>query len=122
MNNNQKGALLIILAGTCWGVISIFINYLSDAGLGTMQISFIRQMISVALFALIVLIRDPQKFRIRFRDLGLIMLCGLINGVMFIYPSERSKEAAKTSMPWVVIGSAVALGAVALSKSITAGF
>ncbi len=83
MNNNQKGALLIILAGTCWGVISIFINYLSDAGLGTMQISFIRQMISVALFALIILIRDPQKFRIRFRDLGLIMLCGLINGVMF---------------------------------------
>ena len=75
--------MLVILAGTCWGVISIFINYLSDAGLGTMQISFIRQMISVALFALIILIRDPQKFRIRFRDLGLIMLCGLINGVMF---------------------------------------
>ena len=54
--------------------------------------------------------------------IAIVAVALLINGVMFIYPSERSKEAEKTSMPWVVIGSAVALGAVALSKSITAGF
>ena len=83
MDDNRKGALLIILAGTCWGVISIFINYLSDAGLGEMQISFLRQLFAVLVFALIILVRDRAKFRIPLKDLGLLMLVGLVNGVMF---------------------------------------
>ena len=83
MDDNRKGALLIILAGTCWGVISIFINYLSAAGLGEMQISFLRQFFAALVFCLIVFIRDRSKFRISGRDLWLIMLVGLINGVVF---------------------------------------
>ena len=83
MSDNRKGALLIILAGTCWGVISIFINYLSAAGLGEMQISFLRQFFAVLVFALIILTRDRSKFRIPLKDLGLIMLVGFINGVLF---------------------------------------
>ena len=83
MDNNRKGALLIILAGTCWGVISIFINYLSAAGLGEMQISFLRQLFAVLVFALILLIRDRSRFRIPVKDLGLLMIVGLVNGVMF---------------------------------------
>ena len=83
MDNNRKGALLIILAGTCWGVISIFINYLSAAGLGEMQISFLRQFFAVLVFALVILTRDRTKFRIPVKDLGLIMLVGFINGVLF---------------------------------------
>lgn len=83
MDNNKKGALLIILAGTCWGMISIFINYLSAAGLGEMQISFLRQMFAAAVMALIVFVRDRSKFRIAPRDLWLLMLVGLINGVVF---------------------------------------
>ena len=83
MDDNRKGALLIILAGTCWGVISIFINYLSAAGLGEMQISFLRQLFAVLVFALIILTHDRSKFRIPAKDLTLIMLVGLINGVVF---------------------------------------
>ena len=83
MSDNKRGALLIILAGTCWGVISIFINYLSAAGLGEMQISFLRQFFAVLVFALIILSRDRSKFRIPLKDLGLIMLVGFINGVLF---------------------------------------
>ena len=83
MDNNRKGALLIILAGTCWGVISIFINYLSAAGLGEMQISFLRQFFAVLVFALVILTRDRATFRIPVKDLGLLLLVGFINGVLF---------------------------------------
>ena len=83
MSDNRKGALLIILAGTCWGVISIFINYLSAAGLGEMQISFLRQFFAVLVFALIIFARDRSKFRMPLKDLGLIILVGFINGVLF---------------------------------------
>ena len=83
MDDNRKGALLVILAGTCWGVISIFINYLSAAGLGEMQISFLRQLFAVLVFALVILVRDRSKFRILLKDLALLMLVGFINGVLF---------------------------------------
>ena len=46
----------------------------------------------------------------------------LVLGIMMIYPSESSKEKAKNAVPWVVIGSAVAMGAVTIAKAITSGF
>ena len=79
----NKGAILVILAGACWGSISIYIKYLDAAGLGTMQISFLRQMFSAMVFGLIILARDRSKFRIEPKNLWLIMLVGLINGVVF---------------------------------------
>ena len=46
----------------------------------------------------------------------------LVLGIMMIYPSESSKEKVKNAVPWVVIGSAVAMGAVTIAKAITSGF
>ena len=83
ISNNTKGALLVILAGACWGSISIFINYLSAAGLSELQIAFLRQTFASLVLVLIVFMRDRSRFRIQPRDLGLLMLCGLINGVIF---------------------------------------
>ena len=85
MDKNKKGALLIILAGACWGSISIFINYLSNAGLGTMQISFLRQALASVVFCIAVLVRDPSKFRIHPRDLPVLIALGIACGVMFNY-------------------------------------
>ena len=62
MDDNRKGALLVILAGTCWGVISIFINYLSAAGLGEMQISFLRQLFAVLVWAVPLQKPEPRTF------------------------------------------------------------
>ena len=54
--------------------------------------------------------------------IALVAVALLIDGGMMIYPSERSKQAAKDALSWVVIGSAIALGAVTIAKSITSGF
>lgn len=43
-------------------------------------------------------------------------------GVMLVYPSERSKTAGKEALPWVAIGSAVALSATTIAKALTSGF
>lgn len=53
---------------------------------------------------------------------ALVALALLVIGIMMIWPSERSKEKAKEAVPWVVIGAAIAIGAVTIAKSITAGF
>ena len=54
--------------------------------------------------------------------IALVAAALLINGGALIYQSERGKERAKDALPWVVAGSAIALGAVAIAGSITSGF
>ncbi len=83
MDNNKKGASLIILAGACWGTISIFIYFLSGSGLSELQISFVRQFFAALVFALFILIHDRSKFRIQLKDLWLLALVGFVNGVVF---------------------------------------
>ena len=83
MDNSKKGALLVILAGACWGTISIFIYFLSGSGLSELQIAFVRQVFSSLALALFIFLHDRSKFRIKPGDLWLLMLCGFINGVFF---------------------------------------
>lgn len=83
MDNSKKGALLVILAGACWGTISIFIYFLSGSGLSELQIAFVRQCFAALVFAAFMFFRDRSKFRIRPKDLWLLMLAGFINGVFF---------------------------------------
>jgi len=54
--------------------------------------------------------------------IALVAVALLIDGAALVYPSERGKERAKDALPWVVAGSAIALGAVAIAGSITSGF
>ena len=85
MDSSRKGALLVILAGACWGTISIFIYFLAGSGLSELQMAFARQFFASAALALFIFFRDRSRFRIKLRDLWLLMLVGFINGVVFNY-------------------------------------
>jgi len=45
-----------------------------------------------------------------------------IAGAMIIYPNERSKEGGKGHLPWIVLGSAISLSAVALASTVVNSF
>lgn len=85
MDSSKKGALLVILAGACWGTISIFIYFLSGSGLSELQMAFARQFFASLVLALFIFFRDRSRFRIKPKDLWLLMLVGFINGVVFNY-------------------------------------
>lgn len=53
--------------------------------------------------------------------IGLAALALFIIGVMLVYPDDDTKAKARKWVPWVVIGVAVALLAVAISKALYAG-
>ena len=52
------------------------------------------------------------------RDLlvGLVAITWVVIGIMLIYPSERSKQAAKDSIPFVIIGTAIVIGASSIAE------
>lgn len=49
-----------------------------------------------------------------------IVLVGI--GVMFTLPSQKSKDSAKSALPWVVLGCGIVLGATTLAKEISSAF
>lgn len=49
-----------------------------------------------------------------------IVLVGI--GVMFVLPSQKCKDSAKSSLPWVAVGCGLVLGATTLAKEISSAF
>lgn len=52
----------------------------------------------------------------------LVAACLIIVGVMFIIPSEKLKGKAKESLPYIVIGCGIVLGATQLAEEISSKF
>ena len=46
----------------------------------------------------------------------------LIVGIMFIVPSEKTKEMAKGAIPWIVIGAGIVMLASQLATQMVAKF
>lgn len=54
--------------------------------------------------------------------IAIVAVSLLVTGVMLIYPSERSKQTAKDGLPFIILGCAIALGAVAIAGSLNSTF
>ena len=96
-------ALSVILAGILWGVINLFIRALSAGGLGALEISLLRTAGAALLFSLFLLIRDPKKFRIRFRDIWLFIGTGIVSLVLFNVCYFHTMIASEASVAVVLL-------------------
>lgn len=52
----------------------------------------------------------------------LIAIALLIVGIMFIVPSEKTKEMAKCAIPWIVIGAGIVMLASQFATEMVAKF
>ncbi len=73
----------VLLAGTLWGLISIFVRALSAIGLGSMEITAVRMMVAAPCFFVWLLIRDSSQLRVRIRDLWMFAGTGIVSIVFF---------------------------------------
>lgn len=78
-----KPAAAVILAGALWGGISIFIRKLSEAGLGSLQISAVRLLVASVGYTLVLAVSRPEKLRISLRDIWMFIGTGIVSVVMF---------------------------------------
>jgi hypothetical protein len=52
----------------------------------------------------------------------LIAIALMIVGIMFIVPSEKTKEMAKAAIPWIVIGAGIVMLASQFATQMVAKF
>lgn len=75
--------LSILCAGSLWGTIGIFVRKISGYGIGSMEITFFRALVTAACMVLFLLLTDRKKLRVRFRDLWCFAGTGLCSIVFF---------------------------------------
>ena len=81
--------LLILTAGILWGCLGIFVRQLNNHGLVSMDIVFLRALVTCLIMGLVLLIFDRSKFRIRWKDLWCFLGTGICSIVFFNFCISR---------------------------------
>ncbi len=82
-NKTVIGSILIILAGCFWGSMGIFVRRLGTYGFSSIQIVSIRVTLAALIFALVLLIKDREGFKISYRDIPLFLGLGF-GSILFL--------------------------------------
>lgn len=72
-----------ILAGVCWGCISLFLRPLAAFGFSNLQLITLRGLISVVIMLIIILVKNPKLLKIRLRDLWMFLGTGVVSLTFF---------------------------------------
>lgn len=82
---SNLGVILVIIAGTTWGFISIFIHALNRAGLDSWDICSYRAWLSAILLLVYFLIVDKKLLVIDIKDVWMFIGTGVISLTFFSY-------------------------------------
>lgn len=74
---------LIMLAGSCWGIIGIFTRSMSAYGLSSVQITASRCFVVAVSLIIYLVLKDRKKFVIDFKDLWYFAGTGIISIIFF---------------------------------------
>lgn len=98
--------LLVVIAGTLWGMIGYFVRTLQSQGLSSMQIVAIRMSVSAVLFALFALIFDRNLFKIKLRDLWCFLGSGVLSVAFFSFCYFKAIELSSLSVASILLYTA----------------
>jgi len=79
------GIIFVLIAGTLWGSMGIFVRGLAALGLSSLEICFVRVAVSTILMTLYFLIFNKSALKIKLKDLWCFIGTGLISLTFFGY-------------------------------------
>lgn len=81
----MKNIICIILAGSLWGIISIFVNILTGIGFSSLDCVAIRVVVSAVILFFYLLFTDKSKLKIDLKDIIYFIGTGICSIVFFTY-------------------------------------
>ena len=84
-NEQTKGYLMVLAAGSLWGTIGFFVTFLSEMGMSAGPVAFFRVLSASIMLALILLVKGKgiDLFRVSRRGLVSCMLVGFISQALY---------------------------------------
>ena len=75
----------VLTAGICWGFMGYFTRNLAVMGIGSEGAIVIRYLVAALLFAVILLVTDPARFKVKPKDLWCFIGAGLVSLLFFTF-------------------------------------
>lgn len=72
-----------VLAGICWGCISLFLRPLASAGFSSLQVMLGRAILSSVFMLIFLLIKDRNLLKIKLRDIWMFIGTGVVSLTFF---------------------------------------
>ncbi|MBQ4128781.1 MAG: DMT family transporter [Ruminococcus sp.] len=102
----KLAVLLVVIAGTLWGIIGYFVRAFLELGLSSMQIVSIRMVISAVLFSLFALIFNRKLFKIKLKDLWCFLGSGIVSVAFFSFCYFKAIEYSSLSVASILLYTA----------------
>lgn len=74
---------LTILAGVCWGCISLFLRPLATAGFSSLQVMLVRAVLSSLFLLVFFLFKDKKLLKIQLKDIWMFFGTGVVSLTFF---------------------------------------
>lgn len=104
----KKSYLYITSAAILWGTMSIFVSKLTEFGLSSMQIVFVRALTASIMLAAYLLAKNRSLFKIRLRDCPIFIGTGIISFTFFSYCYFTAMHMCSVSIAAVLLYTAPA--------------
>lgn len=104
--SGKKHAGAILLAGILWGTIGLFVRALSQTGLSSLQLVFLRSAITAVALFFYLLLFCRQALRIAWRDLWIFMGTGILSILFFSVCYFSTIQMAELSIAAVLLYTA----------------
>lgn len=98
--------LLIVVAGTLWGIIGYFVRTLQENSIDSMQIVAIRMTISAFTFGLYALLFNRKLFKIKLKDLWCFIGSGVVSVAVFSFCYFKCIQYSSLSMASILLYTA----------------
>lgn len=77
------GTLFVIIAGSLWGAMGIFVRGLAGAALTSIEICLVRMIVSTVLLTLFLLITNKEALKIKIKDIWIFIGAGIFSLTFF---------------------------------------
>ncbi|MGI6094718.1 MAG: DMT family transporter [Lachnospiraceae bacterium] len=101
--------LLVMLAGTLWGTMGLFVRTFYDAGLGALEISEIRAAFTSVILLCVLGIFNRKLLSVRLKDLWIFLGTGICSVMFFNYCYFRTISLTSLSVAAVLLYTAPAM-------------
>ena len=105
-NKKFVGPVLIITAGTLWGLMGLFVRNLDNYGITSMQIVALRAVFTALMMSAVTLVYDRKLFKIKLRDCWCFFGTGICSIVFFNFCYFRTITLTSLSAAAVLLYTA----------------
>lgn len=124
INKKTIGVVSVLISAFLWGFVGVFVRKMTDYGFSAIEMTAVRSFITWLILFLYLFFTDKTKLKIEKKDLGLMILIGIVSimcfNILYFYTIQVTNVSAAAVLLYVWPVLVVLMSIVIFHESFTA--